>query len=104
MPFSIIANIHTQAQVEITSQTPTPSFMEAIAINYGGTAADYTYCTLTEEEYSRYINGDAFTLNWNEEGFFAWFRPVVSRGAPSKPMLLTLKPKLLTRFQILKMG
>ena len=65
--FSIIANIREQKQVEITSQTPTPEFMSAIANNYGGVAEDYTYYTLTEEEFARLENGDEYLLVWDVE-------------------------------------
>jgi hypothetical protein len=81
MAFSIIANIHTQTQVEITSQTPTPAFMEAIAANYGGTAADYTYYTLTEEETTRLENGDEYLLVWDGEKLTGLdFKPEDNKG------------------------
>lgn len=67
MAFSIIANIKSQKQVEITSVTPTPQFLAAIAVNYGGTAADYTFYTLTAEEVIRLESGDEYALIWEGE-------------------------------------
>jgi len=63
---TIIARISDGVIVERTSTVPTPGFMEAIAINYGGVASDYAYYTLTTNEETRIDNGDAYALNWND--------------------------------------
>lgn len=64
---SIIVRINDQQIVELTSAIPTPAFMEAIAINYGGVASDYTFYTTTAEEEARIDNGDQYTLVWEVE-------------------------------------
>lgn len=88
MPFSIIANIKTQQKVELTSQTPTLAFLAAIATNYGGVPGDYTYYTLTSEEFDRVDDGDEYGLVWEGEKLLGvdfspednkgWLRSVVS--------------------------
>lgn len=65
MAFSIIANNKTLQKVELTSQTPTPGFMSAIAINYGGVPEDYSYYTFTFEEFDRVDDGDEYNLVWD---------------------------------------
>jgi len=59
-----IARISDQQVVETVSQIPSPGFMDAIATNYGGVAADYTYYVLSAEEEARSDNGDSYTVMW----------------------------------------
>jgi hypothetical protein len=63
---TIIARISDGVEVERTSSVPTPGLMEAIAINYGGVASDYTFYTLSETEENRISNGDSYVLKWRD--------------------------------------
>lgn len=108
--FSIIANIKSKVKVEITSQIPTPAFMSAIAINYGGTADDYAYYTFTEEEFSRIENGDEYVLVWDKdvlkgvdfsiEDNKGWIRAEISSSANK----VTLNAVDVQKVQVFKKG
>ena len=61
---TLYVRIADQKLVEISSHAPTPDFLDAIATNYGGVAADYAYYTMTAAEEVRVANGDEYTLIW----------------------------------------